>query len=293
MALRSMTGYGQAEAATEGGASYRVEIRGVNNRFLDVQTRLPKSLMSLEQKVKARVAAELARGYVTLTVSGGGAGAELRLTWDRAAVEAYLRIFREVIAEQGLEGGVTLRDLLQFSDFVKAETAGLSEEEVWTGLEPVVAAALREFQAARAREGRHTEREVRAALKAMGATLKRIEARAPRRVREYGKALRARVRQLVTGAGVDDGRIATEIAIMADKLDIAEECARLRGHLEAFDATLGADEAAGKRLGFLLQEMNREANTICSKANDAGIAQAGIVLKEHIERIREQLQNVE
>jgi len=289
-----MTGFGQAEATAASGVSYRVEIRGVNNRFLDVQARLPKSLAALEQKVKARVAAELSRGYITLTISGAGTGAEPRLTWDRVSVAAYMRIFREVIAEHGLEGGVSLRDLLQFSDFVKAETADVDGEEVWSGLEPVVAAALREFQAARAREGRTTEREVRAALKAMGAALKHIEARAPRRVREYGRALRERVRQLVEGtAGVDETRVATEVALMADRLDIAEECTRLRGHLEAFDATLGGDEAAGKRLGFLLQEMNREANTICSKANDADIGQRGIALKEHIERIREQLQNVE
>jgi uncharacterized protein (TIGR00255 family) len=293
MAIRSMTGFGLAEANGERG-TFHVEVRGVNNRFLDVQCRLPRSMASLEQKVKQLVSSTLSRGYITVGVTHSGAASETKLSWDREAVDGYMRIFREVIATCGLDGGVTLSDLMRFSDVIKAETATMTEDEVWAEFEPVVKQALEVFQQSRAVEGAHTEGDLRESLAQIEADLVKIEQRAPTRLSAYQHQLRQRIEQLLGGMdGVDQGRLAMEVALMADKLDISEECCRMRGHLKAFDAALSSTEAAGKQLGFLLQEMNREANTICSKANDTQIAHWGVSLKEQAERIREQLQNVE
>ncbi len=293
MALRSMTGFGMAEASGERG-TYHVEIRAVNNRFLDVQMRLPRSMASLEQKAKLVVSTALSRGYVTVVVNHNGAASETRLSWDREAVDNYMRIFREVIGSCGLEGGVTLSDLMKFSDVIKAETVSVSDEEVWAEFEPVLAQALAAFQQSREVEGAHTEQDLRESLNQIASALESIEGRAPERLAAYQQQLRQRIEQLLGGMdGVDQGRLAMEVALMADKLDISEECCRMRGHLKAFGATLGGTDAAGKQLGFLLQEMNREANTICSKANDTQISHWGVSLKEQVERIREQLQNVE
>ncbi|MBD3241606.1 MAG: YicC family protein [Chitinivibrionales bacterium] len=293
MALRSMTGFGQAESVTPTG-TYRVEIRAVNNRFLDLQLRLPKTFATLEQKVRQTVSEAASRGSVTVMVNYTGGEGETRLTWDRQAVNSYMRLFREVIEEQQLNGGVTLSDLLQFTDLIKAETAELSEKDAWRDLRPVLSKALESFAESRAGEGRHTERDLRAAVRGLSAALKKIERRAPVRLKTYQKELRQRIQSVVDKTDVvDESRIATEVAMMADKLDIAEECARLRAHIDKFLATLDADEPVGKHLGFLLQEMNRESNTICSKANDAQISHWGVELKEYIERLREQIQNIE
>ncbi len=293
MALRSMTGFGQAESVTPTG-TYRVEIRAVNNRFLDVQLRLPKAFAALEQKVRQAVAEAASRGSVTVMVNHAGEEGGVRLTWDRQAVDSYVRIFREVIEEQKLSGEVTLSHLLQFSDLIKAETTELSEKDAWRDLRPVLTGALESFAVSRQGEGRHMERDLRAAVRGLNAALKKIERRAPVRLRTYTKELRERIRTVIDKTDVvDEARVATEVAIMADKLDIAEECARLRAHIHKFLETLDSDEPVGKHLGFLLQEMNRESNTICSKANDARISHWGVELKEHVERLREQIQNIE
>jgi uncharacterized protein (TIGR00255 family) len=294
MPLRSMTGFGQAESTVADGTSYRVEVRSVNNRFLDVQLRMPKSLSGLEQKTKQHIGSILSRGYVTTNVSHNGAETQARLTWDRQSVDSYVRIFREIAEAHGIKSDISLGDLLRFSDFIKAEGAECSEEKVWKELQPVLDTALRALQKSREDEGSHTETDLRKSLKALGAALKKVEARAPVRLKNYQKELRGRLAKLLGGSdGIDENRLAMEIAVMVDKLDISEECVRLTGHITAFEKAMGSDEAVGKQLGFLLQEMNREANTICSKANDASIAQWGVSMKEQLERIREQLQNIE
>ncbi len=293
MALRSMTGFGQAETTVDTG-SYRVEIRGVNNRYLDIQLRLPKSLAVLENRVRQAVNTAVSRGSITVTVSHTPAASEGRLTWQRESVDNYMAIFRDVIRTYGLRDEVTLSDLLHFSDFIKTETVELSEKSLWHDIGPVLTAAVDSFQKSRADEGGHTEKDLRKSLRAIQGTLTKIEKRAPVRVRAYAQMLRERTRQILENPQMlDDNRIATEVALMADRLDISEECARLRAHVSKFLETLASTDAAGKHLNFLLQEMNREANTICSKANDTQVSHWGIALKEHMERMREQVQNVE
>jgi len=288
-----MTGFGQAEVVA-GTGSYRVEIRGVNNRYLDIQLRIPKALSAVEQRIRQAVQAEVARGSLTVTVNHTPVAEEARLTWERESVDNYMAIFRDVIKTYGLRDEITLSDLLHFSDFIKTEAVELPEKSLWRDIAPALTAAMESFQKSRSDEGRHTERDLRKSLRAIQSTLTKIEKRAPTRARAYGQALRGRLGQLTDGIeAVDENRVAMEVALMADKLDISEECARLRAHVSKFVETLASMEAAGKHLNFLLQEMNREANTICSKANDTQISHWGITLKEHLERMREQVQNVE
>lgn len=293
MALKSMTGFGLAESVTPTG-TYRVELKAVNNRYLETQLRLPRTLSVLEQKVRKVVGESVSRGYLTVMVNHSGVEEETSLTWDRAAVADYVSILRQVQKEHALAGELTLANLQQFSDFVKTEVHQLSEKTLWRDLKPVIAAALEAFQKSRLDEGRHTEKHLRMAIRGITTALGKIEKRAPVRLKAYEDTLRARIDRLIhKSEKVDPGRVAMEVAMLADKLDLSEECSRLKAHLAKFLEALESTDPVGKHLGFLLQEMNREANTICSKANDARIAHWGVSLKEFVEQIREQVQNIE
>lgn len=291
MPLKSMTGFGQAEAQTSAGKVH-VEIRSVNNRFLDLQLRIPKSFSALEQKIKSTISSAISRGSVSVYIgcdreNGGG-----RLTWDRTAVENYLRIFREIRKRYRLSGNPSLSDLLHFSDFMKTECVQCDEKKLWKQLGSVLKRTIEKFQRSREAEGVHIIRDLKKMLGTISGLLKNIETRAPARVAEYSKELTRRIETLLRNPP-DESRLAMEVAVMADKMDISEECTRLRAHLDAFVKDFDGGEPAGKRMNFLLQEMNREANTIGAKANDARISHLSVLLKENIEKIREQIQNIE
>ncbi len=291
MPIKSMTGFGLAEARTPSGA-YRVEIRAVNNRFLDVQLRLPKSLAGLEQKIKSAISEAIPRGSVSAYIGCDKEEVGGRLTWDQDVVDNYLAIFREIRKKHKLAGDIALSDLLHFSDFIKPGSAQGDEKTAWKHFSPVLAKALDNFQQSRVAEGEHIVRDLKKMLDAISRLLKDVEARAPRRVEEYSKDLAARIDKLLKNPP-DPSRLAQEVAIMADKMDISEECTRLRAHISAFVKDFESQEPIGKRMNFLLQEMNREANTIGSKANDTEISHLSISLKENVEKIREQIQNIE
>jgi uncharacterized protein (TIGR00255 family) len=291
MPIKSMTGFGIAEARTPSG-TFRVEIRAVNNRFLDVQLRLPKSLSNLEQKIKTALTDAIPRGSVSVYIACDRENGDGRLSWDKAAVDNYLSIFKEIKRKYRLSGDITLSDLLHFSDFIKAGQLQGDDKTLWKHLSPVFSKALDNFQRSRVAEGEHIIRDLRKMLDLISRLLKDVEARAPHRVQEYSKDLAGRIEKLLANPP-DPSRLAMEVAIMADKMDISEECTRLRAHLSAFVKDFDSAEPVGKRMNFLLQEMNREANTIGSKANDAEISHLSIDLKENIEKIREQIQNIE
>ena len=292
MSIRSMTGFGLAEASAPSG-TYRVEIRGVNNRFQEIQIRLPKFLANLEPKVKKELASLVSRGSISVFVSCDRGDTDgVCLSWDKTGVDNYMRIFREIQETYGLAGDVRLADLLRFSDLIKSESVTHTEETLWKHLRPAVVTAVKAFQESRETEGAQLVKELKKILKEITATLKLVEKRAPERVKEYGASLSARVEKLIAEQP-DPQRLATEVAFMAERLDITEEITRLRAHIEKFSADFSQDEPVGKRMGFLLQEMNREANTIGSKANDTQIAHWSVSLKENIEKIREQIQNIE
>jgi len=293
MPIRSMTGFGLAEAATPSG-TYRVEIRAVNNRFQELQIRQPKFMLNLEPKIKKEITGAAVRGSINVFIGcDRGDVGQVALSWDRAGVDAYMRIFNEIKKEYKLSGDVAIADLLRFGDFIKSESEVYDDEALWKHLRPALTAALKAFQESRETEGAQLVKELKKTLKDISKTLNLIEKRAPQRVKEYAASLSDRVEKMLSGNLPDPQRIAAEIAIMAERLDITEEIVRLKAHIEKFSADFDADEPVGKRMGFLLQEMNREANTIGSKANDTEIAHWSVGLKENIEKIREQIQNIE
>jgi uncharacterized protein (TIGR00255 family) len=288
-----MTGFGLAEAATPSG-TYRVEIRAVNNRFQELQIRQPKFMLNLEPKIKKEITGAAVRGSINVFINcdRGDAG-PVALSWDKAGVDAYMRIFNEIKKEYKLSGDIAITDLLRFGDFIKSESESHDDEALWKHLRPTLTAALKAFQESRETEGAQLVKELKKTLKEISKTLSFIEKRAPQRVKEYNVTLTDRIAKMLSGNLPDPQRIAAEVAMMAERLDITEEIVRLKAHIEKFSADFNADEPVGKRMGFLLQEMNREANTIGSKANDTEISHWSVSLKENIEKIREQIQNIE
>jgi uncharacterized protein (TIGR00255 family) len=288
-----MTGFGQAEGSTSLG-TFRVEIRSVNNRFLDIQLRIPKSISILENEIKQTLSAAVSRGSLSVFINRAmEQERETTLTWDRVAVDNYVSILREIGQTYHLEGSVNLSHLLQLGDVIKPVRDEIDEKKLWADLKPLCERALEDFQKSREQEAAFIGRDLKKMLAAISNALALVEKRAPVRVEEYRLELTRRVATLVSRETFDAQRIALEIAIMADKLDISEECTRLAAHIEKFNENIDSNEPVGKRLNFLLQEMNREANTIGSKANDTEIAHLSVELKENIERIREQIQNIE
>jgi uncharacterized protein (TIGR00255 family) len=291
MPLRSMTGFGLAEGVTPSG-TYRIEIKGVNNRFLEVQIRQPRFVNNLEQQIRKEINAFISRGSLTVIIMCDREEESRKLSWDREAVDNYLRIFKEIKEQHNLAGDISLSQLFAFSDIVKADSAVFNDEVIWKQIKPVLIQALNAFQVTREKEAAFIIKELKQTLKGIEKTLRLIEKRAPARITEYAAVLKERVQKLVA-TEPDPARIALEIAIMADRLDISEEATRLHAHIAKFNEDFSSDEQVGKRLGFLLQEMNREANTIGSKANDTEIAHLSVKLKEDVEKIREQIQNIE
>jgi uncharacterized protein (TIGR00255 family) len=290
MPAQSMTGFGRAEAVTPSG-NFRVEIRGVNNRFLEIQLRIPRSLNDVESDCKKLLSGKLSRGTVQVSINWDREDAETQLTWSREKVANYMKVFREIQQTHSLAGEVTLQDLLGFSDIVKAETVTHDPKVLWKHLAPVLKAAIEDFIKARRKEGAFIQRDMKKQIKRLSSTLGKVQQRAPVRLKNYSEELRRKIASLDTG--IDEQRLATEVALMADKLDITEECTRLSAHIQKYGEDLESSAPVGKRLGFLLQEMNREANTIGSKSNDTQIAHMVVTLKEGIEQIREQIQNIE
>lgn len=296
--IRSMTGYGAARAGLADGRVLRAEIRTVNHRHLSVSARLPRGWEGLEGKVVEKVRAAFARGSVSLSVacdgSGRAVGGSPGLDMDRA--RRYADLLREARAELGLKGRVRLGTLAGLPGVLRVEAppAAPVDED---GLFECVDSALHGAVAMREAEGRRLERELRAGLARIVEELDAVEAAAPGRLLRERDRLRKRVAMLSGTADVDEDRLAREIAYLAERWDIAEEMVRLRSHVALFLESLGGGgprgDRAGKRLGFVVQEMYREANTVGSKANDAAISASSVAVKEELERIREQLENVE
>jgi len=291
MPIRSMTGFGLAENAAPSG-TYRVELRAVNNRYQEIQIRQPKFTMNLESKIKKELTSAISRGSINVMITCDRETENGQLTWDKASVDNYVRILSEVKETYKLGGEVRLNDVMRFGDFIKSESASYSEDTLWKHLRPALTGAIKAFQESREAEGAALVKELKKILKEIIKTLQLVEKRAPERVAEYSASLSSRVEKLLASPP-DPQRIAAEITLMAERLDITEEITRLRAHIEKFSENFELDEQVGKRMGFLLQEMNREANTIGSKANDVKIAHWAVSLKENIEKIREQIQNIE
>ena len=293
--IRSMTGFGEATVETPMG-QLRAEIRTVNHRYLSLNVRNPSALDRYEGRAKEWLKPRITRGHVNLTwrFEGDVADAGPALALDPQRAEQYLRVFDELKRRYELPGKVTVEMMARFSDIVVREEQDrpeVPEDAVREVTEQAAAACV----VMREREGRALRTDLEGRLDAIAAALAVIEERAPERLTRERDRLRRAVLELAGEAGVDEDRVAREIAIMADRWDISEEIVRLRSHIDHFNGMLEEDaaEPVGKRLSFLVQEMHREANTIGSKANDAEIEHRVVDIKNEIERLREQVDNVE
>lgn len=299
--LRSMTGFGEAERATEAGR-LRAEVRTVNHRFLNFQVRTPSGLDRLQPVIERTLRVSFTRGNVSLTLllereDAADAEPPPAVVVDLARARAYRDGLLQARDELGLDGNVELQHLLAFRDLFQAPERDRTLPDVDTAdVEAVVAAAAAAAVAMRMDEGDRMARDLLDRLRIMEAEVAVIEAAAPGRLeRERVRIGEAIARLLPEGVEVDEDRIAREIAHLAERWDIHEEVVRFRSHLAMFRDTVreGSPEGVGKRLGFIVQEILREANTMGSKANDSDIARSVVALKEEIERLREQLENLE
>lgn len=298
--LKSMTGFGVAEVEAEG-YKISVELRSVNHRFLDVSLRLPRPLLAFEDSIKARIRERIDRGRVSLNV-GFEADEDLEeVSLNRPLVNAFLGAGRALAAEIGLKNGVSSPDLagpflaavLGQPDVLSRSVKPPDEEKLRRLLVRCVDDAIDQANEMKEREGRALGVDLDRRLELIQASLERVKQLAPRVPEEAKSALRTRLARLNDGGEVDPQRLAQEVAILADRSDINEECVRLASHLEQFRSCMRSTEQGARRMGFLLQEMHREVNTIGSKTAQLEITNQVLGMKEEIEKLREQVQNLE
>ncbi|MBD3162770.1 MAG: YicC family protein [Candidatus Eisenbacteria bacterium] len=293
--LLSMTGYGRAEARGES-RTLTVEIRSVNHRFGEISIRLPKSLAVLENRVRERIQKEISRGKITCGVVLDGESEELgNLRIDESLASRYVTLFRELKEKLGLPGEIELATLVGLPDVLTWERDELDEESGWRLLEPPLRSALDDLMQMKRREGEILARDLGERIRGIESSVVRIEERVPQVIDAVRRRLRDRLEELLEDQEAEYSRLRleAEIALFADRSDCTEECVRLRAHCQQFAELIRAGKPVGRKLNFLLQEMNREANTIGSKSLDVDIAREVIGIKEEGERLREQVANIE
>ncbi len=293
MRTRSMTGYGRGEATGEG-RIWVAEVRTVNHRFLEQRVIVPRQFAALEESVKKQVSAQLDRGRVDVTISLlGGAAIEPQLVVNETIARQYHRCLNTLVDEFQLAREITLRDMLTLRDVISMEEARPDMESEWQFISVALHAALNECNAMREREGATLQQELLGRLDKFAGIVQEIETMIPVLQVQRQQDVRTRIGKLLEGLDIDPLRLAQETAILADKSDVTEEITRLHSHIQQFRAFLHSDEPVGRRLDFLLQEFLREVNTLASKISNAGIAHLGVEMKNEIEKLREQVQNIE
>ena len=291
--LLSMTGYGSAKGSVEG-QEITVELKSVNNRYLDCSVRLPRNFLFAEDTVKQAVSAGVSRGKVDVFVSA-------QASQDSGTVvsvnEELARGYRDAVARiaetLGLESGLNAFSLARFPDVLTVERRELDKDKAAAALSEITAKAVEEFNAMREREGERLRRDMLGKLETIEGLVSVVEERSPQTVKEYRERLEARLRDILADRSLDEQRVITEAAIFADRTAVDEETVRLRSHIAQFRTMLEEGSPIGRKMDFLVQEYNRESNTIGSKCSDASLAKVVVDLKSEIEKIREQLQNVE
>ncbi|MBI5708914.1 MAG: YicC family protein [Candidatus Eisenbacteria bacterium] len=291
--IRSMTGYGSADFERDG-QRLSAEIRSVNHRYCEVALRAPKVVALFEDQIRQLIQERFSRGKFNLSITWTGAGEtgeELKL--NEPVADRYVALLERLRERYHMDSGLDLRTLAALPDVFTWEHTALSDEETWAMVKDLVGRACDNMNLMKAREGQALARDFEQRLDLVRAQLDTVAERAPLRPQEAKERLTARLKVLLGDIEMDPVRIAQEIALMVDRLDFTEECVRLSAHLDQFRSLVEGPELAGRKLNFLLQEMNREVNTIGSKANDVAVARAVIIMKEETERLREQVQNVE
>ena len=288
-----MTGYGRASAVFED-REITVEIRSVNNRYLDCTVKMPRVYVFAEEAVKQKIKESITRGKVDVyvTVSATGA-APVQISLNRPVLEGYLKAMQSIASDYGVQDDISVSSLARFPDVFLVEKTDDDEDTLKSQILAVVAEALKSYDAMRTVEGMALERDLRSRAAVILALTERVEERSPVTLAEYRERLIARIQEVLGSQNIDESRILTEAAIYADKIAVDEETVRLRSHLDQLEAMLTQGGAIGRKLDFLLQELNREANTIGSKGNDVEQARTVVDIKAELEKIREQTQNIE
>ena len=291
--IKSMTGYGRAEETVEG-CTITVELRSVNNRYLDCNVRIPRLYLFAEEAIKSRVQGTISRGKVDVFVTLDHTGAEkVQVSVNRAAADGYYTALKELAGAYGLADDISVSLLSRFPDVLLAEKAEEDVEQTAKDICSVLDRALADFDQMRSREGERLKADISARAAAIEEKVALVEERSPQTVAEYREKLEARMNEVLANTQMDPARILTEAAIFADKVAVDEETVRLRSHIEQLRSMLDKGGATGRKLDFLIQEFNREANTIGSKCSDLEISRLVVDIKADIEKIREQVQNIE
>ena len=291
--LKSMTGYGRAERTLDG-RTVTVELRSVNNRYLDCNVRMPRLYLFAEEGFKAQVQKTISRGKVDVFITLEGAGTQaLAVSVNRPVADGYYAALRELAELYGLNGDIPISLLSQFPDVRLAETAEEDADQTAQEISAALTQALLDFDQMRTREGAKLEEDILSRAARIEELVEQVKSRSPETVSEYRARLEERMNEVLANLQLDPARILTEAAIFADKVAVDEETVRLTSHIAQLREMLSQGGAIGRKLDFLIQEFNREANTIGSKCSDMEIAGLVVEMKAEIEKIREQVQNVE
>ncbi len=294
--VSSMTGFGRAEV-TEGERKYTVELKSVNNRYLDINIKMPKKFNAFEAQIRSELKGYMKRGKVDVFISYEDfSESDTKVKYNKALAQEYFGFLKEMSSDFGIDNDVRTSILSRFPEVLTMEEEELDEEEVWNGLKKAINQAGKQFFDSRVKEGEFLSKDLTEKLDGMLENVEYISERSPEIIAEYKAKLREKIADLLEDKQVDENRLAMEVTIFADKVCVDEEITRLRSHIGATKETLitGDDkDGIGRKLDFLAQEMNREANTILSKSTDLKISDRGIALKTDIEKVREQIQNIE
>lgn len=292
--MKSMTGFGRCEV-TEGEQKFTVEMKGVNHRYLDTNIRMPKKLNFFETSIRNVLKERVQRGKVDIFITYEDMSeSQVALKYNETLAREYLSYFSKMAEDFSLENDIRVSSLSRYPDIFTMEEQAVDEEELWKGLKKALDGALEQFVGTRITEGENLKRDLLEKLDGILKLVGYIEERSPEIQAEYREKLEAKVKELLGDTQIEESRIAAEVVIFADKICTDEEAVRLRSHVEHMKETLLSDEnGVGRKLDFIAQEMNREANTILSKANDLQVSNVGIELKTEIEKVREQIQNIE
>lgn len=291
--IKSMTGYGGAKGSAEG-LSVSIELKSVNNRYLDVSVKLPRTLLFAEEPIKAAVGRHISRGKVDVFVTvDASASDDMEVRVNEPLLRGYIEALNAAAEKYGLQNDLSLMSVCRLPDVLSTDRREIDNSALMSGLGEILEQALCEYDAMRLLEGEKLRDDVLSRLDEISRLTGIVEENAPKTVEEYRARLEQKLQEVLGSTNIDESRILTEAAIFADKIAVDEETVRLRSHLSQLRGLCEGDSPAGRKMDFLIQELNRESNTIGSKCQNADIAHVVVELKAEIEKIREQIQNVE
>ncbi len=288
-----MTGFGKGEAKGKSGA-FTAEIRTVNHRYFDLSSKIPNGLMLIEDRIKELLHKDIKRGKVSFFLSHRPLVKEAEsITFDKKAVNKYKRVLTDIKKQAGIKEEMKLSHILSFTDVIVHEQKALDMESMWVTIKDATAKAVIDCNRMREREGKALYKDIYSRIEEISASIDAISEMAPGVVAEYKLKLDSRIREIARDKDIDAGRLETELALFARQCDITEEVTRFKSHVDGIIKALDTGEEAGRKMDFILQELNREINTLGAKANDIRISRIAISIKSELEKIREQVQNVE